>query len=80
MKILTTFVLIGVVDSKDDFFATVEIQKNPQTEQHGHAVLPLHAFPCKINEGDTFYILKLTAESEAVILCKQDRGDTNNGE
>jgi hypothetical protein len=80
MKILTTFVLIGIVDSKDEFFATVEIQKNPPTEQHGTAVLPLHAFPCDIEEGDTFYILKLTTDSEAVILCKQDRGANNNGE
>ena len=72
MKTLTTFVLIGIVDSKDDFFATVEIQKNPPTEVHGTAVMPLHAFPCSIDEGDTFYILKLTKDTDAVILCKPD--------
>ena len=82
MKILTTFVLIGIVDSKDDFFATVEIQQNPPTELHGTAVMPLHAFPCPIDEGDTFYILKLTEESVPVIICKDPQGDskTNDGE
>ena len=73
MKTLAAFVLIGTVDSKDDFFATVEIQKNPPTEMHGTAVLPLHAFPCSVNEGDTFYILKLTKETDAVILCKPEQ-------
>ena len=72
MKTLAAFVLIGTVDSKDDFFATVEITHNPPTEMHGTAVLPLHAFPCSIGEGDTFYILKLTKETDAVILCKPD--------
>lgn len=72
MKTLAAFVLIGTVDSTDDFFATVEINRNPPTEMHGMAVLPLHAFPCTIKEGDTFYILKLTKEQDAVILCKPD--------
>ena len=31
-KALTTFVLVGTVDSKDDFFATVEIDMNPKKE------------------------------------------------
>ena len=69
MKLLTTFVLIGTVDSKDDFFATVEINMNPATEQAGHAVMPVAAFPCEIKEGDTFYILKLTEEALPVIIC-----------
>ena len=82
MKLLTTFVLIGTVDSKDDLFATVEINMNPQTEQVGHAVMPIHAFPCVIDEGDIFYILKLTEETVPVIICKVDQGDekTNVGE
>lgn len=75
MKLLTTFVLIGTVDSTDDFFATVEINTNPQTEHVGHAVMPLHAFPCKINEGDTFYILKLTDEALPVIICGDNKTD-----
>ena len=81
-KALTTFVLIGTVDSKDDFFATVEIDMNPKTEYVGHAVLPLTAFPCDINEGETFYILKLTNETIPVIICKDSTGETksNDGE
>lgn len=79
---LTTFVLVGTVDSKDEYFATVEINMNPATEKPGHAVMPLTAFPCQIQEGETFYILKLTEESLPVILCKKDLGDTkpNDGE
>jgi len=75
IKMLTTFVLVGTVDSKDAYFATVEISMNPATEKPGHAVMPLTAFPCQIKEGDTFYILKLTEESVPVILCKKDLGD-----
>ena len=71
-KMLTTFVLIGTVDSMDEYFATVEINMNPATEQAGHAVMPLSAFPCQIKEGETFYILKLTEDTLPVILCKQD--------
>ena len=63
MKLLTTFVLIGTVDSKDDFFATVEINMNPVTHQVGHAVLPVRAFPCESKEGDIFY----TSSSSSVI-------------
>ena len=82
IKLLTTFVLVGTVDSKDEFFATVEINMNPATEQPGHAVMPLTAFPCQIKEGETFYILKLTEESLPVILCKKDLGEieSNDGD
>ena len=75
MKLLTTFVLIGTVDSKDDFFATVEINMNPRTEKVGHAVMPISAFPCVIKEGDTFYILKLTEETLPVIICGDYKSD-----
>tara|TARA_Y100001937_G_scaffold27332_1_gene39240 strand:- start:297 stop:533 length:237 start_codon:yes stop_codon:yes gene_type:complete len=78
MKLLTTFVLIGTVDSKDDFFATVEINMNPKTEQVGHAVMPLHAFPCTVDEGDIFYILKLTDESLPVIICKTEESKSGD--
>ena len=78
---LTTFVLIGTVDSMDEYFATVEINMNPATEQAGHAVMPLHAFPCEIKEGDTFYILKLTEDSIPVIICKdaEEKSSTDIG-
>ena len=78
MKLLTTFLLIGTVDSKDDFFATVEINMNPATNQAGHAVMPITAFPCEIKEGDTFYILKLTEDTVPVIICKQTDGETKS--
>ncbi len=78
MKLLTTFLLIGTVDSKDDFFATVEINMNPATNQAGHAVMPIAAFPCEIKEGDTFYILKLTEDTDPVIICKQTDGETKS--
>ena len=77
---LTTFVLIGTVDSKDDFFATVEINLNPATQMPGHAVLPISAFPCKIKEGDDFYILKLTKDSDSVIICKERETKSDDGE
>ena len=82
IKMLTTFVLVGTVDSKDDYFATVEINMNPATEKPGVAVMPLTAFPCQIKEGETFYILKLTEESLPVILCKKDLGEieSNDGD
>jgi hypothetical protein len=54
MKLLTTFVLIGTVDSKDDFFATVEINMNPATEQAGYAVMPSAAFPVRLKKGIIF--------------------------
>ena len=75
MKLLTTFVLVGTIDSKDAFFATVEIDTNPQTMQVGHAVLPIHAFPCTVEEGDKFYILKLTEDSLPVIICENKESD-----
>ena len=78
MKILTTFLLIGTVDSKDDFFATVEINMNPKTQQTGHAVMPLTAFPCNIKEGDTFYILKLTEDTIPVIICEDTQGESKS--
>ena len=82
MKLLTTFLLIGTVDSKDEFFATVELNMNPATSQPGHAVMPISAFPCEIKEGDTFYILKLTERTDPVIICKETQGEkkSNNGD
>jgi len=81
MKLLTTFVLIGTVDSMDDFLATVEINMNPATEKPGYAVIPITAFPCEIKEGDNFYILKLTKDSTPVIMCKEpEENKTNDGE
>ena len=75
---LSTFVLTGVVDSTDDYFATVEINLNPPIEDGSIAIVPISAFPCDITEGSKFYILKLTEKDLPVIIC----GDynTNDGE
>ena len=80
LKPLATFVLIGIVDSVDKFFASVEINTNPPVGEYSEAVLPLHAFPCKIKEGDTFYILKLTPDSIPVIICDDNAEKIKNGE
>tara|TARA_Y100000592_G_scaffold91593_1_gene151985 strand:- start:263 stop:538 length:276 start_codon:yes stop_codon:yes gene_type:complete len=70
IKALTTFVLIGTVDSMDTQFATVEINYNPATAQTAAmAVIPITAFPCEIVEGDTFYIIKLDPKKDAQIVC-----------
>ena len=80
MKLLATFVLTGVVDSTDQFFASVEINTNPPLAEASLAVLPLHAFPCQIKEGDKFYILKLTKDNDPVIICGEFNNDKHNGE
>lgn len=71
MKLLTTFVLVGTIDSVDALFATVEISTNPPQEQMSLSVIPVNTFPCEIKEGDNFYILKLTADADSVIICNK---------
>jgi hypothetical protein len=74
MKILllTTFILVGVVDSKDSQFATVELDLNPATNAGpAVAIMPLSAFPCKIEEGDKFFVVKLLADQDAVVQCAE---------
>ena len=72
MKALATFILVGTIDSHDSQFATVELNMNPATNAGpAMAVMPVQAFPCKIKEGDTFYIVKLSEEADAFIICKE---------
>ena len=78
MKLLTTFVLIGTVDSTDDYFATVEINLNPPVAEPSVAVMPITAFPCDVEEGTKFYILKLTEQDLPVIICGEHK--SNDGE
>jgi hypothetical protein len=76
MNILTTFVLVGVVDSHDGFFATVELNTNPASNGGpATAVMPISAFPCEVSEGRKFYVVKLHEEQNAIILCD---GETKN--
>ena len=74
--ILSTFILVGTVDSKDMRFASVEINTNPPMPESSMAILPVSAFPCEIKEGDKFFILRLTSDDQPVIICR----DSNNGE
>ena len=72
MKTLATFILVGTIDSHDSQFATVELNMKPATNAGpAMAVMPVQAFPCKIKEGDTFYIVKLSEEADAFIICKE---------
>ena len=73
MKALTTFVLMGVIDSHDGVFATVELNTNPASNGGpATAVMPVNAFPCEIYEGKVFYIVKLHDNQDAVVICQED--------
>ena len=73
MNILTTFVLMGVIDSHDGVFATVELNTNPASNGGAAtAVMPVSAFPCEISEGKRFYVVKLHEDQDAVIVCKEE--------
>tara|TARA_R100000234_G_scaffold32180_3_gene18957 strand:+ start:16834 stop:17088 length:255 start_codon:yes stop_codon:yes gene_type:complete len=82
MKILTTFILVGMVDSFDKQFASVEINTNPATNGGpAMAVMPVAAFPCEIYEGKVFYVVKLHEEQDAVVVCQEDvKNEPRHGE
>ena len=76
MKTLATFILVGTIDTHDTQFATVELNLNPATNAGpAIAVMPVAAFPCEIKEGDTFYVVKLSAAQDAVIVCQEEEPD-----
>mgnify|MGYP001355108653 CR=1 FL=1 len=76
MKTLTTFVLLGMVDSFDTYFATVELNTNPASNGGpALAMMPVSAFPCEIYEGKIFYVVKLSESSEAIIICHKEQPD-----
>ena len=77
MKILTAFILVGVVDSYDDYFATVELNTNPALNAGAAlAVVPVSAFPCEISEGQLFYVIKNETEEHATIVCHKDKNES----
>ncbi len=81
MKMLSTFVLMGVIDSHDGVFATVELNTNPASNGGpATAIMPISAFPCEIREGKLFYIVKLHKEQDAVIVCAEDVKDEQTRE
>lgn len=74
MTVLKTFVLIGIVDSFDAQFATVELNTNPATNGGSSiAVMPVNAFPCEIYEGRRFFVVKLEENQDSVIVCDREQ-------
>ena len=72
MNILTTFVLMGTIDSHDGTFATVELNTNPASNGGpATAVMPVTAFPCEIHEGKVFFVVKLHEDQDAFIVCQE---------
>ncbi len=73
MKTLATFILVGTIDTHDGQFATVELNLNPATNAGpAMAVMPVAAFPCKIKEGDKFYVVKLSEMQDPVVVCHKE--------
>jgi hypothetical protein len=74
MTALKVFILVGTIDSHDGQFATVELDLNPATNGGpAMAVMPVAAFPCDVKEGNTFYVVKLFEELDAMIICKKEQ-------
>ena len=70
---LTTFILVGMVDSFDPYFATVELNTTPAANGGPSiAVMPVSAFPCEMYEGKVFYVVKLHEDEDAIIVCQKD--------
>jgi len=73
MTALKVFILVGTIDSHDGQFATVELDLNPATNGGpAMAVMPVAAFPCEIYEGKVFYVVKLSEDLDAVIVCHKE--------
>lgn len=73
MNMLTTFILVGMVDSFDAHFATVELNTTPASNGGPSiAVMPVNAFPCEIYEGKIFYVVKMHEDQDATIVCQKD--------
>ncbi len=79
MNMLTTFVLMGVIDTHDGVFATVELNTNPASNGGpATAVMPVSAFPCEISEGQVFFVVKIHEDQDAQIICQKE--DKNVGQ
>jgi len=39
-------------------------------------VMPVAAFPCEVKEGNTFYVVKLSEELDAIIICKKESDES----
>ena len=81
MQILTTFILVGMIDSFDSHFATVELNTTPASNGGPSvAVMPVSAFPCEIYEGKVFYVVKMHEDQDATIVCQKDVNDEHGRE
>ena len=81
MNMLTTFILVGMVDSFDPYFATVELNTTPASNGGPSiAIMPVSAFPCEIHEGKVFYVVKLHEDDDATIVCQKDVSDDSGRE
>ena len=77
MTALKVFILVGTIDSHDGQFATVELNLNPATNGGpAMAVMPVAAFPCEVKEGNTFYVVKLFEELDAIIICQKESDES----
>ena len=77
MTTLKLFILVGIIDSFDNQFATVELNTDPPSNGGDVlAVFPISAFPCEVREGRRFYVVKLLAGEGTIIVCE---GDTDEG-
>ena len=78
MNMLTTFILVGMIDSFDSYFATVELNTTPASNGGPSiAVMPVSVFPCEVYEGKVFYVVKLHEDDDATIVCQKDvNGDS----
>ena len=73
MNMLTTFILVGMIDSFDSHFATVELNTTPESNGGpATAVMPVSTFPCEIYEGKVFYVVKLYENEDATIVCQKE--------
>ena len=73
MNLLTTFILVGMIDSHDNYFATVELNTTPASNGGpATAIMPVAAFPCEVYEGKVFYVVKLYEDQDATIVCQKD--------
>jgi hypothetical protein len=76
MNVLTTFILVGMIDSHDGHFATVELNTNPASNGgSARAGMQVNDLPCEIYEGKVFYVVKLHDDQDAVIICQEDVKD-----
>ena len=81
MNMLTTFILVGMIDSFDSYFATVELNTTPASNGGPSiAVMPVSVFPCEIYEGKVFYVVKLHEDDDATIVCQKDVSDDSGRE